>query len=423
MKLVTLKLANIVRYTDKSSKTAFGFIGICLFSSLLSFPTVSQSATQSGSTAKDIQRWFEVEVILYKSSSDNGLIDESWAKDTQLKLPNELIDFLQPYALPANSELLDNQVDSSVKAISPPATSNDLIPAVESDQNETPFVLLEDSLLQLKKESKNIARNRRYKLLAHFSWRQPVTNKKRAVPIRIAGGEDFQSLFEYSGEKKLIIPILETETNAVGSEIELSQTELKQASSNLESESEQQNFTKDKSENMQVEDLNLQPVALPWVPEIDGSILVYIQRNYLHLDTNLFYRRPDKEEIDIFSLGPLMSPMTDIQEENYNSGNEQLSGNTFLPANKTLPENSIGTENNDLYGSGANDFSWQYDGNFLNQETDKMYAERLFNYPLIQSRRLRSKELHYFDHPLIGMLVMIRPYEINESLSDQNDPE
>ncbi|GMR07644.1 MAG: hypothetical protein BMS9Abin26_0647 [Gammaproteobacteria bacterium] len=36
------------------------------------------------------------------------------------------------------------------------------------------------------------------------------------------------------------------------------------------------------------------------------------------------------------------------------------------------------------------------------------------NFQLKESRRLRSKELNYLDHPLMGMLVLITPYELPE---------
>ena len=31
---------------------------------------------------------------------------------------------------------------------------------------------------------------------------------------------------------------------------------------------------------------------------------------------------------------------------------------------------------------------------------------------LTQTRRMRSGELHYLDHPLFGLLVQVRPYEL-----------
>ncbi len=32
-------------------------------------------------------------------------------------------------------------------------------------------------------------------------------------------------------------------------------------------------------------------------------------------------------------------------------------------------------------------------------------------YPLNSHARMRSKELHYIDHPLVGMLIQINPVE------------
>ena len=65
--------------------------------------------------------------------------------------------------------------------------------------------------------------------------------------------------------------------------------------------------------------------------------------------------------------------------------------------------------------SSQSGFSWEIDDNFLDKESEKMYIERLFNYPLQQSRRMKSGELHFFDHPLIGVLIVIRPYELEST--------
>lgn len=39
-------------------------------------------------------------------------------------------------------------------------------------------------------------------------------------------------------------------------------------------------------------------------------------------------------------------------------------------------------------------------------------------YHLQQSRRMRSRELHYLDHPLFGMAILVTPYEIKEKTTD-----
>ena len=39
------------------------------------------------------------------------------------------------------------------------------------------------------------------------------------------------------------------------------------------------------------------------------------------------------------------------------------------------------------------------------------YAELPPKYVLEQTRRMRTGELHYFDHPAFGLLVTVRPHE------------
>ena len=45
--------------------------------------------------------------------------------------------------------------------------------------------------------------------------------------------------------------------------------------------------------------------------------------------------------------------------------------------------------------------------------------EELTVFRMQESRRLRSGELHYFDHPLFGMLVMITPYQLPDQQLDE----
>ena len=57
--------------------------------------------------------------------------------------------------------------------------------------------------------------------------------------------------------------------------------------------------------------------------------------------------------------------------------------------------------------------------NFLNSDVEK---ESEWHYtPLHHSRRLRSGEIHYLDHPLIGIMISVTPYEV--PLSDEQAAE
>lgn len=435
----------------QKSRSISGLL-LCAFVAVIS---ASVFAEQSDDMDVEQPRWFEVEIILYKASSDEGLQNESWDTDSSMKLPEEMIDFLQPFGLPeqlSSALLSTDSTESSELIEQQEGQENDLLikRQIELDQGqhvtttlgevlsedseeleqEKPFVLLEDELLQLKAEALNISRHVNYDLLAHFSWRQPVLNKRETTSLRIAGGFDYQQSFEFSGEKKLELatlnaaqPLDEFGENFDENDLMINlQPKLNSKQTTGTQPSEKQkgsvNIVDTKSQlALDPQESQIAPigepengeavlVALPWVPEIDGSILVYIHRNYLHLDTDLYYRRPGKEQIDIFDF---QTPLPSL--DGTDSG---LKPETNL---LELPQQAINTD----------DFSWQYDDEFLSRDIEQSYTERLFNYPLKQNRRLRSNQLHYFDHPLIGILVMIRPYELNpdeeEFQDDQLQPQ
>ncbi len=394
------------------------FLRVFLVSVVFFLPTFT-IASQADDEQAEQPRWFEIEIILYKATSEEGLTNESWDTNINMMLPEELIDFLQPFGLPGrldpeqqqseqhslqrstkknnknnatslNSAIDDSTInDSSINGVATNQNGSlgaDLI----DQQEEQPFVLLEQDWLQLKTEALNISRHVSYELLAHFSWRQPVLRKKESTSLRIAGGFDYQQTFEYSGEQKFrVISAEESQLLADAEPDNIKYDNIKPDYAALKSEASQLKSASPSSDLNNPDNQSL--AALPWVPEIDGSILIYIHRNYLHLDTNLFYRRPGKEEVNIFEFQDLLPSLDSIDET--------ISPDTGFDINQQPIERG--------------DFSWQYDGSFLSDDTEKNFTERLFNYPLKQNRRLRSKQLNYFDHPLIGMLVMIRPYEIN----------
>lgn len=407
---------------------------ICLIGS-----SVSLSAADSDETE---ERWFEVEVILYKATSDSGLTNESWDADSPFNLPEELKDFLNPVApeelqdslhdLTTDQQkinLINNEdrsnlskpvndnMNSSAQLDSDSAPENIEQPLV-SEEREKPFILLDNTVLKLQKEAKNISVHPSFRLLAHFAWRQPVAGKSTAIPVRFAGGHDYSEKFEFNGAKKLDIDdhellsehsteleeVVEDNSSTSGISIEPSSNNNRSRQP-LGSPAVPENEQNAETSKKALHD-NIQPVLLPWVPEIDGTAKVYIYRNYLHLDAALVFRKPGQLEVDIYSIEsplnfedvPIVAPITPMTDE-LNTYERPIETNSS-------PQVFKATED-------AEQFAWQFDSDFLNQDTEKVYTEKLFNYPLNQTRRMRSTELHYFDHPKVGMLVLIRPYELD----------
>ena len=38
-----------------------------------------------------------------------------------------------------------------------------------------------------------------------------------------------------------------------------------------------------------------------------------------------------------------------------------------------------------------------------------------------QTRDMRSREFHYLDHPALGLVILVEPYEIPDPISDSSN--
>ena len=455
--------------------------------SLLSCVATSAIAEETDEIEEQPQ-WYQVEVVLFKSASMAGLNKEAWQVNEEIIPPKNMVDFLQSYRLIPGDPLeesvedikgnsLKNQsgasnnqknlvgdsnksgIDTNTSAKSDSNTNgiaNDGSVASASEESllieEKPFVLLNEDLLKLNNEVTALQRHPEYKVISHLGWRQPILGASDAPHIRIAGGQDFSLEYTHKGEKRL--PYYESEDTVEDSN-NLNQIDNSGfATNSLDAQSsainQQNNMLSKETHNSEEESLPVSDQIVPelWVPEIDGDIQVYLSR-YLHVKTNLFLRRPDKEEVEAVDL--TLFPGSDLNsfnqetatdnsstgnlsnsifgstntensfsssdlfksnEENKASSNNPLDANGLL-SNPKNPNNILSNTNISINGLNNQQFSWEIGDDFLDTESEKMYIEKLFNYPLRQSRRMRSTELHYFDHPLFGMLIMITPYEPN----------
>ncbi len=427
------------------SKDAKHLVKRSVSSALLSILLLTANSNLLAADAEPPEeRWFEIEVILYKATSDNGLLKESWDEDTPFNLPENLVDFLNPIApvesaisdgeLSQNQDLSDPSVatktaqseqsliNNTVQSNTPSEGTNSSTLSSEGTlqtfNKEIPFTLLDSEFLALKKEAKNISVHPSFRLLSHFAWRQPVAGKSTAQSVRFAGGHDYSESFEFNGTKKLELDnqqgLLEQQPlDELDNEESLAQTEEAPIESMNQEVSSSIGET---GSNIQDSEADNQVKLLPWVPEIDGSAKVYIYRNYLHLDADLVFRKPGQIEVDIYSLDTplsfqnetLLAPITPMTNELQSiDDNQQLNRQLDKPQEQPKED------------SDEEQFAWHFDSDFLNQDSEKVYTEKLFNYPLKQTRRMRSTELHYFDHPKIGMLVVIRPYQIDAESNEQ----
>ncbi|MFT4940633.1 MAG: hypothetical protein ACI88A_003690 [Paraglaciecola sp.] len=241
--------------------------------------------------------------------------------------------------------------------------------------------LLPQSLLTLSALFADIGRQRDLLPVLHVGWRQEVMfGEDKAPSFRLFAGNNFADKYSANGELL---------TNEQGPEYEpsdsnyLAEPEIDTgpADSQIQSFSEESLFARinkaladdspitidEQSGNIST-DLNVQQkLSALW--ELDGNLKVYLQyvgrTPYLHVDTNLEYRSP------IF----LQNKQAKLENDNKSSA--------IVVAQTNQP-------------------------NFLQSVQ--------FN----QLRRVISKQIHYFDHPLFGMIVHITRYD--RPIPELDDP-
>ena len=233
--------------------------------------------------------------------------------------------------------------------------------------------LLSSESLQLTDIVKQLSRSKNFKPLMHFGWRQKTKTKRLAVPMKIFAGENFGYQYEQELQKyqQQLITLKDQEDilhNALYSDTtvaeELSEEAIKQQAL---------------SERLQ--DLI---IKLPNLPTDTISLL-------------------DEVNKDISLTNTMLNP------------SNMLTAPTKPPQNWTL-EGFLKVEV-DFY------LHITADINVMNMSLAQLATQQLLpvdaeqdaiqlkTINLKQDRRVRSKEIHYFDHPYMGMIIRILPYK------------
>lgn len=120
---------------------------------------------------------------------------------------------------------------------------------------------------------------------------------------------------------------------------------------------------------------------------MEGTLKLVLSR-YLHIYTDLLYREPLPESFssDMLNTNPAVE-------------SAPLQTTAAMAEKATEP---------DLFALAANPFN-----------SDMMPRYRI--YRMQQSRRMRSSELHYLDHPVLGMVIRVTPHELPKAESATGD--
>lgn len=138
--------------------------------------------------------------------------------------------------------------------------------------------------------------------------------------------------------------------------------------------------------------------------ELEGSINLSVER-YLHINTDLWLSTFERNISGEQQLWPVLPPVplqqataTNPRSSLFTAGLSDQQPMTF----NTTGESTLGDS---LQQSLQNSYDSLFADMRANQYTVKQTVV------MRQHRRMRSNELHYIDHPLMGLLIKVTPYE------------
>lgn len=327
---------------------------------LASIAIIPASYAQNADNNLDEQRWFQIELFVFANTDPGAESAEQWPDDLRLQYPGQLYQLLdQPVAdsEAASSDQAETAMLDTADISEPTAINPEQEESPQSD-GPTAFLKLSTDQHQLTDIVRRISGRRNYRFLMHESWLQPLQDRDTSIPILIRAGEQFDNNFE-----------------------------------------------------------------------LEGSVNISVER-YLHIYTDLWLSRfvnkdsatevlwpvlptPPENILNAPQHTDLSALLVSMEGSGANSGNSSFSSSDL--SFEGLDSSAIG---NNTAASGvidthlmnkALDTGFQSYDSFFDFEQRYFRTERTAT--LRQHRRMRSNELHYIDHPLMGLLIKIMPYE------------
>ncbi|UAA40745.1 hypothetical protein KIH87_07795 [Paraneptunicella aestuarii] len=311
----------------------------------------------------------------------------------------------------ANPDLLDYLPLSEIDSIFIESVPN-IVDSFNRDDIRSPY-LLPASQLALKKLARDINRMRGLETMLHLAWRQPVKFGPQQSPgFRLIAGKNYGNEFAYNGypmPPEMLSANKQKNTNSHAQEHPREQSSSSTAFLSEEWMSEEDKMLNDiKQALAELDKVELRGADSPQsasilidIPdmaqneankdiwELDGMFRVYLQNigrtPYLHIDSKLNFRQP-------MLLQGYQLPERILQ--------------AFQPPLE-LPDEGNGIQSG-VTESNSNDNSAM--------PTQPLYFLKPYHFQ--QLRRVISRQMHYFDHPMFGMVVQIRRYKIPDFMNE-----
>ena len=253
-----------------------------------------------------------------------------------------------------------------------PRKSRRTVTAALDEWSNEPY-LLDKASLQLGEMAKKLRWFKGTRPLLHLGWRQPVYARHQARPFYFYGGEEFSERYQADGAQHSPADNSDAADAAVtpNSLDELAIRLYGDNTDEIPGATDSEAMTDTMAANNPgdlVDDSAAETPPALW--EIEGLFKVYLNR-FLFIETQ-FNRQQEGTRMIIDPKAPV-----------------SLTNATADQAVATaLPE-----------------------GDTALASLPKIEVPWLQTYPFEQHRRVRSKEIHYFDHPKMGIVVQIRRFK------------
>jgi hypothetical protein len=311
--------------------------------------------------AQEPTKWYTVELILFEQPASHRSDAEVWQPHS-IASQIEQSTYLSPYLPPVEVAFRDLEPEAGFNRLPDQSTQLQPLPLMPKTQtaplseNESPqpytpapFSIAAEELWQLTPLKIKLKRSKYYTPLLHTTWVQPGLSSEESQAIYVSSAE----LLSQSSDEISTLDLV------------LDQVTLQQNPYSL---------TANKNEE-------LAPAPIT-PPKLEGTVRVRLSR-YLHVDVDLIYREISKT-------------VTELQDDPYQLGVASKTAQDFANSSEPL--------STPLQITSA--IAPLYRSEIKVQPTFK-------SYPMQESRRMRSRHLHYLDHPYVGMLIQITPYEFS----------
>ena len=269
-------------------------------------------------------RWFDVEIIVFKRNVDVKNTSEQLDQNNVYLKQRDRLEVIK--AQPATSCISGQPCLHKQNPVQ--ITDNEMV------KEGNRLILLKG--LRLKEQLRRLNNHQLFTPLLHTAWRMPIQNKQDALPIHLFAGKNYALDMPQSAR--------------------LEKAQATTVSNELTADPEKLDVLASLQKDEILQDLY----------EIDGNFLIYVQ-HYLQIDAQLIVRTETEKPVSS-SVSVLATETPAVDTD----------ATAEVVAQEPVPKRNVRTE--------------------------KVITETLFD----QTRRLKSGEIHYLDHPLFGIIIQIR---------------